>query len=458
MSEIGLQMDEISTDERKKILKYACNCDGKQPIVKIKDFKIKLSWFESNIGEIKTVECTQEGNSEKIKNQIKEWMKDVNSVKIFPLIINSNIYLLAVLAALSKTLSCLIEEGKTDNMDKIEIDFLIGKKLIEHSKKLIKPSFDKNYRRIIPDLYDDNLETITEINFLELKSLLNILIVSFEIKGVNLRKIINKVHHSDIEQYRKENVESNEKINQSIEKWTTNKIDTLSDDEMDLRIKEISLNKNYNITNELLKIVVSHLQSPKSQTLQHSPDNKSGDKFILIAAAPMCYSIKEFIGDSIKNNYLNMDKSRLDNIMFISYTNPTDPEYPEIIQKPIPSYLTILSQYINSEGLVYAIDEYFHSKMVHMTKSKKFHCEKFHEEIIYEMQKGEKSFLKEKPLEKTLNEYATQKMNALKSLDAIPTDRSILKYIKKQKKELEVINDGFLSVQNDILEQLKLIL
>jgi hypothetical protein len=43
--------------------------------------------------------------------------------------------------------------------------------------------------------------------------------------------------------------------------------------------------------------------------------------------------------------------------------------------------------------------------------------------------------------------------NLQKALDEIE-----IKYVKRQKRELEAINDGFLTVQNDILEQLKLIL
>jgi hypothetical protein len=441
-----IEINKTLIDEAERIKQNECRWVDGDPIVNVKNFEIKfmqMSWLESS-HSISFFEGDIADDTDK-KKMVEWMMREGKSVKILPLIITSNIYLLAILATLSKTLSSLIKNDKT-YIDKIEIDFLVGKGLIKHSK-FIKDTFDENYRPIIPDFYDDDFPTVTEINFSELKSLLNILIVSLEIEGVDLRKIIKRVNHTDIKDYCHENVKFDGGIEQIIKDWTTSeRRDGLPDAEGGKRIKDVSLNEEYNITAELLKIVMSFSQPT---------DNESRDKIILIVATPVKDSIKKFFTE--KTGELNLDKGRLDDIMFVSYTNPTGPEDPEVIVRSIPSYLTILSKYINLKEIVYAIDEYFHSKMMDTAKSRKFQCEKFHEEIISEMKKVNPR-LKDQSIEKILEEYADEKKNAIRDLIADPDDKKIEKYIKKQKRELEVINEGFLTVQNDILEQLKHIL
>jgi hypothetical protein len=436
-------MSKITEAER--IKENECRWVDGDPIVNVKNFEIKfmqMSWIESS-HSISFFEGDIADDTDKEK-MVKWMMREGKSVKILPLIITSNIYILVVLAVISKMLSTLIEESETD-IDNIGIDFLVGKGLIEHSN-FIKNPFYENYKRIIPDFYDNNLTTMIEINFSELKSLLNILIVSLEIEGVDLRKIIKRVNHTDLEDYCRETVKPAERIEQTIVEWASKRRDGVPDADGGKRIKEVSLNERYNITAKLLKILMSLLQPT---------GNESIDKFILIVATPVKDSIKQFLTE--KTDELNLDKERLDDIMFVSYTNPTDNKDPEVFVESIPSYLTILSKYINLQEIVYAIDEYFHSKVMDTAKNRKFQCEKFHEEIISEMKKGHPR-LKDQSIEKILKEYADEKKDAIKDLIADPDDKKIEKYIKKQKRELEVINEGFLTVQNDILEQLKLIL
>jgi hypothetical protein len=452
MSEMTeLEMDKILIDEAERIKENECRWKDEKPIVNVKDFEIKFMQLIGFEGDIAV---------DTDKKRFVEWVKrDDKSVKILPLIITSNIYLLAILATLSTMLSVLIKEGEKD-IDDIGIDFLVGKGLTKYSD-FIKKSFTENYNSIIPDFCGDNLTTVIEINFSELKSLLNILIVSLEIEGVNLRKIIKRVSHTDLEDYCRENVKRDRGIEQTIKEWISRRRGGLPDDEIGKRTQEVSLNKGYNITEELLKIVRSFLQHTK---------NESRDKFILIVATPVKDSIKWFFTEKMEE--LELDKGRLDDIMFVSYTDPTGPKDPKVIVESIPSYLTIVSKYLNSQEIVYAIDEYFHSKMMDATKSRKFQCEKFHEEIerIREVQSFKslndklKKYceLKKSDLE-ILNNYlekldpdrcsASDLGGLRETLEKIRTD-----YVKKQKKELEVINDGFLTVQNDILEQLKLIL
>jgi hypothetical protein len=483
------EIPKILIGDAKTIKENECWWKRKKPIVNVKDFEIKFMQL-SGFGDVIAVDTDEK--------RFIRWVKQDDKLKILPLIITSNIYLLAILATLSKTLSTLIKECETD-IDNIGINFLVGKGLIEYSDS-IKNSFIENYERIIPDFDDNNnnLTTAIEINFSELKSLLNILIVSLEIEGVDLRKIIKGVTHTDLKDYRRETVKPIERIEQT-EEWTSKKRDGISDAEGGKRIKEVSLNEQYNITAELLKILMSLLQPRKST------DNESIDKFIFIVATPVKESIKQFFSE--KWDELKLDKGRLDDIMFVSYTNPTDYEDPKVIVESIPSYLTIISKYINLQEIVYAIDEYSNSKMIDTAKSRKFQCEKFHEDIEKEIVKElledakkdnttvdiKRSYIdiKEryivnksialnelrdciKELEKsvrTAEKISARKNNSQDDLDKMKgameqkrenlqkaLDEIEIKYIKKQKRELEVINDGFLTVQNDILEQLKLIL
>lgn len=456
--------NETLIDEANRIIENECRWKDGCPIVNVKDFGIKfmqLSWTDF-ASPISFSERDIAKDSDK-KEMVGWMMQDAKSVKILPLIITSNIFILVVLAVISRMLSSLIEKGKPD-IDKIEIDFLVGKGLINYSK-LIKDPFDENYSRIIPDCYMANLPTVIEINVSELKSLLNILILSLEIKEVDLRKIINRVNHTDIKNYCRENVTHDEKIERTIMEWTSKRRDMLQD-KVGRRVREVTLNKKYNITEYLLKIVMSVL---------HDTDNKSRDKFILIVANPVKEAIKQFFNENTeKMRELKLDNKRLDDIMFVSYTDPADPEDPEVIVESIPSYLTILSKYINSQEIVYAIDEYFHSKMMDTAKSRKFRCEKFHANIEKEETdtglKGTKAWKakKEAAIQK-LSDAKNAYEDAISSNDAraifetelnLKTELTNVKdiYVYIQKKELEVINDGFLTVQNDILEQLKLIL
>jgi hypothetical protein len=325
MSErIEIETNEALIAKAKRIKENECRWRNGDPIVNVKDFKMKfmrMSWTESSISFIDADDDTDK------EKMVKRMMREGKSVKILPLIITSNIYILVVLAAISKMLSTLIEKVQTD-IDEIGIDFLVGKGLIEYSGFIRKP-FDENYKPIIPDFYEGNLTTVLEINFLELKSLLNILIASLDIKGVDFRKIIKKVHHTDLEDYCRETIKPAEGIEQTIVEWTSQRRRGLSDaDEDERRIKEVTLNKQYNITAKLLKILTSHLQ-PLQPT-----DNKSRDKIILIVATPVEEAIKKFFAE--KTDELKLDKKRLDDIMFVSYTNPTAKEDPEVLVKSIP--------------------------------------------------------------------------------------------------------------------------
>ena len=425
----GIEIDNALMDKTNTVLINGCKWDGENPIVNVKEFEVtsRLLGVEKDITD----------------DEILAWMRDANQVKILPLIAASNVYLLATLGALSKTLSTLIE-GET-KINKIKINFLIGCGLVEHSVTLINP-IEKNYEPIILDYYKNNLTTVMKINFTELKSLLNILIANFKVKGEDLRKIVKYIKHTDVKDYCSVIVKINEESIDDINKWVSEKKEI----ERNYRVKEISFNKDYNLINMLIQIV---------KTLQQPTDNEPLSNFILIVPEFMRDNINMFFTKSGGNSTENeLDKKRLSNIMFVSYTDPSNGEEdPEVIRKSIPSYFTILSKYINSNKIAYAMDEYYHSNLLYILNNRKFQCEKFHEGILLEnhgiyksddLENLKKEFEKYK---KSPSEIRKRKLNdELKNMDD--------KYIKKQKKELEVINDGFLAVQNDILEQLKLIL
>lgn len=472
------EIDYTLINKTKIIKKNECRWDVENPIVNVKEFKItgmQLLGVERDITD----------------DEILAWMRNAKQVKILPLIATSNVYLLATLATLSKTLSVLIEDSKT-KIDNIEIDFLIGKGLIKHSKEFIRKPINKNYEPIITDFYENSLTTVMEINFSELKSSLNILIASLKVKGEDIRKIIKNVNHTDIEDYHLGIAKINEEDKVDIDKWTSKERGNSSK-----RVKEISFNENYDITTMLLKIVMS---------LPQRTDNESSDKFILIVPGFLRDALNRFFAKSGGNSTKNeLDKKRLSNIMFLSYTNPTENKDPEVLIKSIPSYLTILSKYLNSNKIVYAIDEYFHSNLIDVLNNRKFQCEKFHldieEEIVKKLKeddttvniKGSYINIKEQYIEnkscalrnlsdciKVLEESVSVTKNFLPQTNVNDYEHILVmmenevkekrgnlqkalteiekKYIKKQKKELEVINDGFLAVQNDLLEQLKLIL
>ena len=367
-------------------------------------------------------------------------------VEILPLIITKNVFFLPVLATLSMILKSIKNKLKNTS-DKVELKFLIPKEVTKYSKYIGEP-FKESYGYFFRDI-KRNLDTIIDIDFSDTKSLLNLILMGLELEGVNIKDYVFKQKAYDIEEYIKE---KGIKEDKEIEEWAKEKGDRIPANVHQL-LKDVIFNKDYIIAEKLLRIVVNSLRQA---------DN--GKILILVVARPVKEEvIYDFFRDPIGKAEMEVNDNMPSNIIIASYTDIIEPNDPKILQEKAPSYLNILSKYLNLEEVVYAIDEYCYSMMMNEI-GRKFKCEKIHDEIISEM--------KDDPVYRTLSDeeirsaYRVRKEGIIGSikldldnneLDKLVDDIQKLK-IERQRKVLDAMNNGFLEVQSCILEHLKLLL
>lgn len=399
----------------------------KRLLMKNGDLKVSIKEFEAKYVLLRDY-LNNPNVSGEGKDIEKELEKDIGDkeVEILPLLVTKNVYVLPVLATLSMILKALKSKIK-QTPDKVKVNFLIGKEVVKYSDYIGKP-FKDSYEYII-DITDETLQTIINIDFSDTKSLLNLILTGMELEEVNIKDfVLNHVDYKDLEEYLKER---NIKIDNKIKDW----VNEIGEKQIP-RVKDVIFNKKYNIAEKLLGILVNFLQSER--------DNKN-KVLILIVTEPVKDTIKEYLF-----NNRNVNGNLFSNIIIAWYINIITDKDPEILQNRAPSYLNLISEYLNSEDVVYAIDECCYPMMMEKI-GRKFKCEKFHKEI-----------------EKRHEEYETKKKYYIKNFIKDPRGgdpetgiryiEMIKKYLEKQKKTLEAMNNGFLAVQKSILEQLRFIL
>ena len=404
---------------------------GKEPKVSIKKFEAKYVLLRDYLNN---PNVSGEG-----KDIEKELDKDIGDkeVEILPLLVTKNVYILPVLATLSMILKALKSKIK-QTPDKVKVNFLIGKEVVRYSEFIRKP-FEESYKHII-DVTDEIIQTIINIDFSDTKSLLNLILTGMELEEVNIKDfVLNHVDYKDLDEYLKER---NIKIDNKIKNWVNKR-----GKKQILRVKDVIFNEKYNIAEKLLGILINFLQSER--------DNKNGGEYylrtdknkilILIVAEPVKETIKKY-----PFNNRNVDGNLFSNIIIAWYINIITDKDPEILQNEIPSYLNLLSKYLNSKEVVYAIDEYCYPMMMEKI-GRRFKCEKFHEEI----REGHERYEKRKRdfIKAFIDDPFGEDTATRKSYIEIIED-----YLKKQRKTLEAMNNGFLAVQEGILEQLRFIL
>ena len=385
--------------------------EDEDPKVSIKKFEAKYVLLRDYLNNPNV-----SGEGKDIEEELEKDIGD-KEVEILPLLVTKNVYVLPVLATLSMILKALKSKIK-QTPDKVKVNFLIGKEVVRHSKYIGEP-FKDSYKYII-DITDETLQTIINIDFSDTKSLLNLILTGMELEGVNIKDfVLNHVDYKDLDEYLKER---NIKIDNEIKYWVNER-----GKEQITRVKDVIFNKKYNIAEKLLGILINFLQSER--------DNKN-KILILIVAEPVKDTIKKY-----PFNNRNGDGNLFSNIIIAWYINIITDKDPEILQNRAPSYLNLVSKYINSKDVVYAIDEYCYPMMMEKI-GRKFECEKFHKQI------------KEGP-----KIYGDIKRVYIKAFINTGEYFALIKnYLEKQRKTLEAMNNGFLAVQKSILEQLRFIL
>ena len=395
---------------REKLKRLLIKNEDEDPKVSIKKFEAKYVLLRDYLNN---PNVSGEG-----KDIEKELEKDIGDkeVEILPLLVTKNVYVLPVLATLSMILKALKSKIK-QTLDKVKVNFLIGKEVVRHSKYIGEP-FKDSYKYII-DITDETLQTIINIDFSDTKSLLNLILTGMELEEVNIKDfVLNHVDYKDLDEYLKER---NVEIDDEIKRWVGEEREEQID-----RVKSVIFNKEYNIAEKLLGILMNFLQSER--------ENKT---LILIVAEPVKNTIIKYF------NNRNVDGNLSSNIIIAWYINIITDKDPEILQNRAPSYLNLLSEYLNSKEVVYAIDEYCYPMMMEKI-GRRFKCEKFHEEIDREV--GYEGY----------KDVRSSHIWAFIKSGGYYND--VKKYLEKQRKTLEAMNNGFLAVQESILEQLRFIL
>ena len=389
----------------------------KRLLMKNGDLKVSIKKFEAKYVLLRDY-LNNPNVSGEGKDIEKELEKDIGDkeVEILPLLVTKNVYVLPVLATLSMILKALKSKIK-QTPDKVKVNFLIGKEVVRHSKYIGEP-FKDSYKYII-DITDETLQTIINIDFSDTKSLLNLILTGMELEEVNIKDfVLNHVDYKDLDEYLKER---NVEIDDEIKRWVGEEREEQID-----RVKSVIFNKEYNIAEKLLGILMNFLQSER--------ENKT---LILIVAEPVKNTIIKYF------NNRNVNGNLFSNIIIAWYINIITDKDPEILQNRAPSYLNLLSEYLNSKEVVYAIDEYCYPMMMEKI-GRRFKCEKFHEEIDREV--GYEGY----------KDVRSSHIWAFIKSGGYYND--VKKYLEKQRKTLEAMNNGFLAVQESILEQLRFIL
>lgn len=398
----------------------------KRLLMKNGDLKVSIKKFEAKYVLLRDY-LNNPNVSGEGKDIEKELEKDIGDkeVEILPLLVTKNVYVLPVLATLSMILKALKSKIK-QTPDKVKVNFLIGKEVVRHSKYIGEP-FKDSYKYII-DITDETLQTIINIDFSDTKSLLNLILTGMELEEVNIKDfVLNHVDYKDLDEYLKER---NIKIDNKIKDWVNKR-----GEKQIHRVKDVIFNEKYNIAEKLLGILINFLQSER--------DNKN-KILILIVAEPVKDTIKEYLFNN------RNDGNLFSNIIIAWYINIITDKDPEILQNRAPSYLNLLSEYLNSKEVVYAIDEYCYPMMMEKI-GRRFKCEKFHKEIKERYEAYENR--KKDDIKNFINDpYGRDFMTGISYIEIIK------KYLEKQKKTLEAMNNGFLAVQESILEQLRFIL
>lgn len=366
-------------------------------------------------------------------------LKSINNWKneevelIAPLPIVSNIYVLSVLATVSEVLSRLLK-----NNCGVKIIFLL---LTERTKNssYIRDAIELHIKTIMDK---EDIFTLTEdVRTTEFESLINIILISLaEIedkkdgkKNTMKEMILSKVDYFNIVTYIEEHIPKVDVPTQKIED-AKQRIEApyLKD-----FLFESSTNSE-SLFVQLLSMINYFRNSEKKKILCINKDIKPA-----------------------------FDGSNPDHFVVLDYPNPINKKVIKRTGDMIPTFITATSKYINDTGdseflkqlgaknisdedlpsnFQYCIDEYHFSGLLSKLKSLLFKSGL----SIHDMSKYEDD------REKTLDLLKSEQPSESEYVQIAP--RLFEEMKKNQRELLELINDGFLSVQNNTMAELKYLL
>lgn len=347
-----------------------------------------------------------------IDDKIKDLKSEEVDIVIFSSL-SSNVYMLNIFVTLSKVLKLLSEKGKIKSTIKIKL--LIPYDLTNELDILMDPLKD-HYGTIIT-IKGNMMQSIIQIRSFEFKSLVNSII-----RGLNNLEtkdiVLNDVEYHDILGYViKNDIKVEPSFEQSIEQFRKENIDEWDPIKRVLFTASTKNNKEFHALGELLKII------------NHYENNKK--KIVLIVSTKVKKWIEQFFKQQ-NTGFIN----------FACYKEPL-----EVFEEPFSpfSYYTLVSPYINEHehsDFIENLDELWFAGMLKDLDSSAFGSEIEYQYIIADG--ADFNTLIRSPTGKLLDDVRAR-------------------YVKKDRKNhqkalIKAINLGFLTIQEDIISQLKLIL
>lgn len=414
----------------------------------VKEAKEALELSEIHRERKKILITPDEGTRE---NLWKTRDKKVNIMMVLSILPNS--FVLSYFYAL-RTILLEILEFKTGI--EIEISILFMQDIAKTGAH--KKDFIAHYESVYPDCDNEEVRTnLVELKQSEFASLFNMLLFSFFSKDAitepAIKRAIRKIKTDfyDLSVYRKKtkrNKYPNEVetlvslVSEDIEK-TIEELKKCRDDEFKKWVEKLP-----NIQKKILfeggdRAVILEI----GRVLYHSTDN--GENIVLIAAETLKNAI-EFI-------YPNeIWKKIKDSIIWF-----TEPIFRE---GKMPIYLTPLSQYVNEENKITSreLEEFYHGHILLDLKSGlfRFGLEDVPNKLKLDNYNGELTDIFD-AINSIISRYRDGQTLSLSEEGTLKTQIDIydtfnIPYLRKY--EMETINKGFLTIQEQILQQLALML
>lgn len=346
-----------------------------------------------------------------IDNKIKDLKSEKVDIVIFSSI-SSNVYMLNIFATLSQVLNHLSDEGKIKPT--IKIEFLIPYDLT-NKLGILKNPLEDHYGELMT-IEENMMPSIIEIRSFEFKSLANSIM-----RGLNNLEtkdmVLNDVKYHDILGYAMKNgIDAGPKFEKHIKQFREKNIDEKDPIKQVLftastkKDKATKKDKEFHALGELLKII------------NHYENNEK--KIVLIVSTNVKELIEQFFGRE-NTGFIN----------FACYEEPLG-----VFEKLLPplSYYTLVSPYINMRehnDFIENLDELWFAGMLKDLDSSVFVSEIEYQDIIPE----------------------ARDFNSKESFDG-RIEYIDKKHPKYQKALIKATNTGFLTIQEDIVSQLELIL
>ena len=433
---------------------------------------------------------------------------------LVPLPIIQNLYVLSIIATLSVILLNLLK-NKCD----VEITFLLLTEQTNHSK-YINNSVIKHIESITS--HENSFAMTENIRTAEFKSLMNLILLSLvkiENEGEGNKNIMkeiisSKVTYIDIDAFNKDKkipenvgeIDAKYKIDEYLKIFIQRSFlfiwDKIpGDDEERFKnfltqklkqkldvswiegatIKKINKNtiKLYSSTRkDLLMLSLEHDNNVKltgdTQIDDFMEWERNGKLEIYGNGYSNCYYnqlssvVKHFENSSdkkilcINNNLIDLFDVASNNFVLLGYPSPINQKALVNMGDTIPAFVTPTSKFINNaSSFALCIDEFHFSGLFIELNSKLFESNLDVRSEYIRYLKSKKKKFKESEVFELYFKFRDETLELVINLESDYRDEGLENYkkiTKSQEKILELINDGFLTVQNETMAELKFLL